>query len=81
MADDEELTLAQSKAIRKTLVDPKIGKHLGRIVKTSGDGMLVEFASAVDAARCELHRGPSMWQRFKRLSSASVSIARSAAGT
>ena len=49
---DEEGTLAQLKAFRKTLVDPTIAKHRGRIVKTTGDGMLVEFASAVDAARC-----------------------------
>jgi len=56
---DEEGTLAQLKAFRKTLVDPTIAKHRGRIVKTTGDGMLVEFASAVDAARCavEIQRG------------------------
>jgi len=51
---DEEGTLAQLKAFRKTLVDPTIAKHRGRIVKTAGDGMLVEFASAVDAARCAI---------------------------
>ena len=56
---DEEGTLAQLKAFRKTLVDPTIAKHRGRIVKTTGDGMLVEFASAVDAVRCavEVQRG------------------------
>src|SRR5713101_5877414 len=56
---DEEGTLAQLKAFRKTLLDPTTAKHRGRIVKTSGDGMLVEFASAVDAARCavEVQRG------------------------
>ncbi len=56
---DEEGTLAKLKAFRKTLVDPTIAKHRGRIVKTTGDGMLVEFASAVDAARCavEVQRG------------------------
>jgi class 3 adenylate cyclase len=48
---DEEGTLAQLKAFRKTLLDPTIAKHRGRIVKTTGDGMLVEFASAVDAVR------------------------------
>ena len=52
MGTDEEGTLSQVKAIRKTIVDPKIGEHNGRIVKTTGDGMLVEFASAVDAVRC-----------------------------
>jgi TolB-like protein/class 3 adenylate cyclase len=54
MGADEEGTLAQLKARRKALVDPKIAEHRGRIVKTTGDGMLVEFASAVDAARCAL---------------------------
>src|SRR6476620_883184 len=52
MGRDEERTLAQLKALRKTLFDPAIATHRGRIVKTTGDGMLVEFASAVDAARC-----------------------------
>ena len=52
MGRDEEGTLSQLKAFRKTLVDPTIAAHRGRIVKTTGDGMLVEFASAVDAARC-----------------------------
>jgi adenylate cyclase len=59
MGRDEERTLANLKSFRKTLVDPKIASHRGRIVKTTGDGMLVEFASAVDAARCavEIQRG------------------------
>jgi TolB-like protein/class 3 adenylate cyclase len=59
MGRDEEGTLANLKSFRKTLVDPQIGAHRGRIVKTTGDGMLVEFASAVDAARCavEIQRG------------------------
>jgi adenylate cyclase len=51
MGRDEERTLAQLKVLRKTLVDPGIASHRGRIVKTTGDGMLVEFASAVDAIR------------------------------
>src|SRR6202163_2358156 len=51
MGADEEGTLARLKAIRKALVDPTITSHRGRIVKTTGDGMLVEFASAVDAVR------------------------------
>src|SRR3981081_3041609 len=51
MGTDEEGTLARLKAVRKTLVDPFIASHRGRIVKTTGDGMLVEFASAVDAVR------------------------------
>jgi adenylate cyclase len=52
MGRDEERTLSNLKSLRKTLVDPAIAAHRGRIVKTTGDGMLVEFASAVDAARC-----------------------------
>src|SRR6478752_2374704 len=51
MGADEEGTLSRLKAIRKSLVDPAITSHRGRVVKTTGDGMLVEFASAVDAAR------------------------------
>jgi hypothetical protein len=59
MGADEEGTLAQLKAHRRALVDPKIKEHRGRIVKTTGDGMLVEFASVVDALRCavEVQRG------------------------
>ena len=52
MGIDEEGTLAQLKALRKTLFDPKIAQHHGRIVKNTGDGALVEFASVVDAVRC-----------------------------
>src|SRR5215813_11843434 len=52
MGADEEGTLAALKAIRRELVDPKIAEHHGRIVKTTGDGWLVEFASVVDAVRC-----------------------------
>ena len=51
MSADEEGTLRQLKAHRKELVDPKIVEHRGRIVKTTGDGMLVEFVSVVDAVR------------------------------
>ena len=59
MGRDEERTLTQLKSFRKTLLDPTIAAHRGRIVKTTGDGLLVEFASAVDAARCamEVQRG------------------------
>jgi TolB-like protein len=52
MGDDEEGTLAALKAIRRELTDAKIAEHRGRIVKTTGDGLLVEFASVVDAVRC-----------------------------
>ena len=52
MGADEEGTLAQLKAHRQALIDPKIAEHGGRIIKTTGDGMLVEFASVVNAVRC-----------------------------
>src|SRR5271168_3087237 len=49
---DEEGTLGRLKALRAEVIDPKIAGHRGRIVKTTGDGLLVEFASVVDALRC-----------------------------
>jgi adenylate cyclase len=54
MGHDEENTLARLKTLRRTLLDPAIASWRGRIVKTTGDGMLAEFASAVDAARCAI---------------------------
>jgi len=51
---DEEGTLARFKSIRADLVDPKISEHHGRIVKTTGDGLLVEFSSVIDALRCAI---------------------------
>jgi adenylate cyclase len=59
MGFDEEGTLRQLKAHRKELVNPRITEHRGRIVKTTGDGMLVEFVSVVDAVRCavDIQRG------------------------
>jgi adenylate cyclase len=59
MGADEEGTLDRLKAHRRHLVDPKIAEHRGRIVKTAGDGMLIEFPSVVDAVRCavEVQRG------------------------
>src|SRR5712691_5872060 len=57
MGADEEGTLARLKGLRSELIDPSIAGHNGRIVKTTGDGMLVEFASVVDAMRCAI-----IWQ-------------------
>ncbi len=59
MGLDEEGTLEQLKEHRRALFDPKIIEHRGRIVKTTGDGLLVEFASVVDAVRCavDVQRG------------------------
>jgi TolB-like protein len=52
MGADEEGTLAALKTHRRELIDPLISQHQGRIVKTTGDGLLIEFASIVDAVRC-----------------------------
>jgi adenylate cyclase len=49
---DEEGTLERLKVLRRTIADPKIKEHRGRVVRTMGDGLLVEFASVVDAVRC-----------------------------
>src|SRR5216684_2984780 len=49
---NEEGTLGRLKSLRAELIDPKLAEHRGRIVKTTGDGLLVEFASVVDALRC-----------------------------
>ncbi len=51
MEADEVGTLSQLRAVRAELIDPKIAEHRGRIVKTTGDGMLVEFASVTDAVQ------------------------------
>jgi adenylate cyclase len=51
MGIDEEGTLAALKEHRRAAIDPQIAAHRGRIVKTTGDGLLAEFASAVDAVR------------------------------
>jgi len=59
MGEDEEGTLAALKGIRRELIDPKIAEHRGRIVKTTGDGLLVEFASVVDAVRCATSTMPN----------------------
>ena len=63
MGADEEGTLERLKALRRELLDPKIAEHHGRIVKTTGDGMLVEFASVVDAVRCAVAVQQAMPER------------------
>src|SRR6266571_1281569 len=60
---DEEGTLAQLRSIRLELIDPAIAVHRGRIIKTTGDGILVEFSSVVDAVRCALAVQRSMAER------------------
>jgi adenylate cyclase len=63
MGADEEGTLERLKALRRELLDPKIAEHKGRIVNTTGDGLLVEFASVVDAVRCAVAVQQAMAER------------------
>ena len=63
---DEGGTLQALKAIRTELIDPKIAEHRGRLVKTSGDGLLVEFGSVVDALRCATEVQAGMVERSAR---------------
>src|SRR5271166_938401 len=63
MGADEEGTLERLKALRRELLEPKITEHRGRIVKTTGDGLLVEFASVVDAVRCAVEVQQAMPER------------------
>jgi class 3 adenylate cyclase len=63
MGADEEGTLERLKGIRRQLIDPKIREHRGRIVKTTGDGILAEFPSVVDAVRCAVELQRAMVDR------------------
>jgi adenylate cyclase len=65
MGIDEEGTLNRLKGLRRDLMDPKITEHRGRIVKTTGDGILLEFASVVDAVRCAVEVQEAMVGRDK----------------
>ncbi len=64
---DEEGTVARIRALRSELIDPAIASNRGRIVKTTGDGILMEFASVVDAVRCAIEVQKSMAQRNAKL--------------
>jgi adenylate cyclase len=68
MGADEEGTHERLKAHRRALVDPKIAEHHGRIVKTTGDGLLVEFPSVVDAVRCAVDVQRGMVERNAAIS-------------
>jgi TolB-like protein len=63
MGADEEGTLARLNAHRREFLEPKIAEHRGRIVKRTGDGILIEFASAVDAVRCAVEIQNGMIER------------------
>lgn len=65
MGVDDSGTLAALKAHRRELIDPKIAEHDGRIVKTTGDGLLLEFSSVVDAVRCAVDVQRGMAERNK----------------
>jgi class 3 adenylate cyclase len=52
MGVDEEGTINRLRSIRAEVIDPEITEHRGRVVKTTGDGLLVEFSNVVDALRC-----------------------------
>src|SRR3984893_6777477 len=63
MGEDEEGTLAALKTLQRELIDLKVREHCGRLVKTTGDGALVEFASVVDAVRCAAEMQRAMVDR------------------
>src|SRR6516165_4319017 len=63
MGADEEGTLAALRAVRRELIDPKTAEHRGRIVKTTGDGLLIEFPSIVEAVSCALAVQRAMAER------------------
>ena len=62
-SSDEERTLARLRALRSDLIDPTIAIHHGRVVKRTGDGVLIEFRSVVDAVRCAIEMQNGMAER------------------
>ncbi len=60
---DEEGTLARLRGLRSDLIDPAIAKHHGRVVKRTGDGILIDFRSVVDAVRCAIEMQNGMVER------------------
>ncbi|MBM3484250.1 MAG: adenylate/guanylate cyclase domain-containing protein, partial [Alphaproteobacteria bacterium] len=63
MGQDERGTLDRLREHRQTLIDPALAKHRGRLVKTTGDGLLVEFPSVVEAVECALGVQRAMAER------------------
>src|SRR6266568_8621597 len=62
-SSDEERTLARLRGLRSDLIDPAISVHHGRVVKRTGDGVLIEFRSVVDAVRCAIEVQNGMTER------------------
>src|SRR5271163_2683164 len=60
---DEDRTLARLRALRCDLIDPTIAVHNGRVVKRTGDGLIIEFRSVVDAVRCAIEVQTAMIDR------------------
>ena len=75
---DEEGTLGRLKMLRAEVIDPKIAAQRGRIVKTTGDGLLVEFASVVDALRCAAELQAALAERTPRCRRTAASSSASA---
>ena len=63
MGQDEEGTLARIRALRREVIEPKVKEHHGRLVKTTGDGFLVEFSSPVEAVRCAVGMQEALTRR------------------
>ena len=72
-AEDEEGTIARLRRLRSEIVEPAIASHRGRLVKTLGDGFLIEFASAVDAVRSSLEMQDGLGSREDQSGYASAS--------
>jgi class 3 adenylate cyclase len=70
MGEDETGTLARLKALRRELIDPELAEHKGRVVKTTGDGLLIEFPSVVEAVACALAVQHGMAERNASIPSA-----------
>jgi class 3 adenylate cyclase len=81
MEVDEAGTLARLKTIRLEVIDPAIGKCRGRIIKTTGDGMLVEFQSGTEALQCAVDFQERMARRVGRLAARSGGMTRSTGAT
>src|SRR5258707_4783941 len=67
MGEDEEGTLVALRMWRREIADPRIKEHRGRIVKTTGDGFLVEIASVVDAVHCPVEMQRAMAEHNARI--------------